>query len=568
MTSTIARDGVTATVQPAGLVLDVREYSITLDDARAPYVEARLTCAAPDADDLDALDPRDELRVEVLLERELVAPVTGEQTRTLDLYLHERTLNAGDATVELVCRSDEAILIDDMLGGTAVDDSAEEFQDSLRDIVDAVLADFGAELEPGTADADYTVTWDATNVVRNPRLGVDGTDWMVSTALGTFARYAAGGPGGVGFAELTITTAAAGEPYVVCSAAGANLVTAGRTYSMVVYTYVTAATSLYLRYAWIDASNNVIGSIVFGDPVFAPANNWLRLKAESVVAPPGAVRISIGVSGGTPKTWPVGRKMRVTWATVVADAEAPAVFDGTGSYPADAHYTYSWAGTAHASPSTRTRLDTRAREVLKRPPGSRAWDFLSSLVDAAGLRLFCDEARRWRLVDPATFTLPGQVRVSDGWNAVAAVDRIDLSAADRGVPGYVETMVVRYTWTEAGVQRTAYDAAGEEHGIGQLVEVNRPYAGPGAAAARLARGQGRGRVLDLEALTNLTATPGQELVAIFPGAPLQIGTVSAVEWRSDGTMRIGSRGLTEYTPGAIALLTGTIDDLTGTIDDL
>src|SRR5690606_35426950 len=187
---------------------------------------------------IDNLDPRQNLRVEVTLTRENVAPSMSTQTRVLDLYLHARHLNANDGTVELVCRSDEAILIDDVLGGIAVDAGAETYQASLRGIVNYVLAPFGAELEPGDADADFTLTED------------------------------------------------------------------GR------------------------------------DP-----------------------------------------------------------------------------------------------DALKREPGERAWDFLSPLVNAAGLRLFCDEQRRWHLIDPAAYTVSGSLRISEGFNATEAADDIDLSAADRGVPG-------------------------------------------------------------------------------------------------------------------------------------
>jgi hypothetical protein len=306
---------------------------------------------------IDTLDPRQNIRVEVTLTRENIAPSTNTQTRTLDLYLHAADPDAGEGIVDLVCRSDEAVLIDDMLGGTAVDAGAEAYQASLRGIVDYVLAPFGAALEPGTADADFTLTEE------------------------------------------------------------------GR------------------------------------DP-----------------------------------------------------------------------------------------------DALKREPGERAWDFLSPLVNAAGLRLFCDEMRRWHLVDPATYTVPGSLRISDGHNAIRARSSVDLSAGDRGVPGYAETVVVRYTWTDSdGAQQIAYDSAGAAHGIGRLVEVARPFPGAGAADALLKKSEGKGRTLDLEALNDLSATPGQTLVATIPNTPLQVGVVSSVEWRSAGEMRVGSRGLTDTPETAWAL---------------
>ncbi len=562
MTSTIARDSIVASVPLLDLDLDVREYSITLDDARSPYIEARLTCAAPDADDLDLLDPRDELRVVVTLGRDMVAPVAGTQTRTLDLYLHGRTYDAAEGTVELICRSDEAILIDDMLGGTEIDDSAEEFQTSLRDIINAVLADFGAELEPGDADADFTITTNATNLIPNPSFEVDISGWTASAGASTgsrqttVARY-----GSASFrARATGTTAGLGcfldaspigPPYPI-------LVTAGRTYTLSVWVYTSlSGKTADARLRWANASSN-IGSDSVGASVPLTPGTWTRVSVTAT-APAGATNVGVWTqaSGG----FVAGDDVYFDAFLLTEGDSVLSYFDGSAG-DTD-HYTLAWTGTAHASTSTRTRLDNRSPDVLKREPGEKTWDFLASLVDAAGLRLFCDEQRRWYLVDPASFTVPGSLRVSEGFNATAAAETIDLSAADRGVPGYAETVVVKYTWLEGGEPMTAYDAAGDPHGIGRFVEVNRPYPGPGAAETLLRKSQGKGRTLDLGALADLTATPGQNLVATMPGAPIQTGLVSSVEWSSDGTMRIGSRGLTDTPETAWSLAQGAWDDVTG-----
>lgn len=390
MTSSIATDSVTVHVPAFNLTMKPVRWSLLLDEARTPFIEAELTCVADEAMvqlvdpnrggleyplgdpggalfysvyylppqfALELLDPRERLRVKVMLTRRQIVPTGDEVSRTFDLYLHARTLDAGEGTVTLVCRSDEALLIDDMLGGTEVDASAESVQSSLRAIIDSVLAVFDASLEPGTDDADFTLTED------------------------------------------------------------------GR------------------------------------DP-----------------------------------------------------------------------------------------------DALKREPGERAWDFLDSLVQSAGLRLFCDEQRRWYLVDPAGYSVPGSLRISEGTNATAASDTIDLSAGDRGITGYAETIVVRYRWTDADkVQQVAYDAAGENHGVGRLIDVNRPFPGFGAAQAAYRKARGKGRTLALEALTDLAATPGKTLVATLPGAPVQAGVVSSVEFRDDGTMRVGSRGLTDAPETAWAL---------------
>ena len=553
MTTPVDRDGITATVQPLGLVLDVREYSVALDGARTPYAEVRLLCAAPDdPDDLDALDPRDGLRVSVELDREVLAPVPAAQARSLDLYLHERVFDAGAATVELVCRSDEAQLIDDMLGGTAVDESAEAVQGSLRGIVNMVLAQFDAELEPGDADADFTITHNATNLVTNPRAQVSTAGWSVAMTSGTAvlerASNAVVAPFGYTFRAR-------------CTAAGSTIVAAfpgltigpGKRYQASAWVRCDVASDVY-----IDAFNS--GSLDTPNNVYSiPANTWVRINSGQFVIPAGVTTCSVRVIRNGAAAAGVSLDFTGVRFSEVGPGDNTAPLDG--GLAADAHYTYAWTGAADASTSTRTRLDSRSPDVLKREPGSRAWDFLSSLIDASGLRLFCDEQRRWFLVDPATYVVPGSLRISEGFNATSASDTIDLSAGDRGVAGYAETIVVKYTWTDgAGVQQVAYDSAGEPHGIGRLIERARPFPGAGAAAAELNRSQGKGRTLELAALTNLEATPGQELVAVLPGAPLQRGMVSSVEWLSDGTMRVGSRGLTEILPGSYLAGTDVVYD--------
>lgn len=350
---TLTRDPYPAT--PA-LPLDLVDAEITLDDSRAPYVEARLTVHTPAESALEQIDPRDGLRVQLDAELSWVEPGGRTlQARSFDLLLHERTVDHEAGTVELVLESDEALLIDGGNVGPTVDAGAEAHQASLRGIVDYVLAKHDAELEPGTDDADFTLTED-------------------------------------------------------------------------------------------------------------------------------------------------GR-----------DADA-----------------------------------------LKQAPGVTDWDFLDPLVRTAGLRLFCDEQRAWRLVNPATYRVDGETRVSEGINATRGDDTISLQATrPDGSPVWYTGVVVVYRWTDAdGVQQVAYDPAGTPQKL-YRIELNRPYPGPGLAAARLAQATGRGRVQELEALADLGATPGQTLVSTMPATPIQLGVVSAVTWywAAEGDrhdlMTIRSRGLTD-----------------------
>jgi len=367
-------DDVTLLLTPPPIPLEVVSAEVALDDSRAPYAEARLTVHTPAEERLEQIDPRDGLRVQLDAELSWVEPAgRTPQARSFDLLLHERRVDHEAGTVELVLESDEALLIDGGNVTTEVDTGAEAHQASLRAIVDYVLAKHGAELEPGTDDADFTLT------------------------------------------------------------------EAGR------------------------------------DP-----------------------------------------------------------------------------------------------DALKQAPGVSDWDFLDPLVRAAGLRLFCDEQRAWRLVDPSSYRVPGEVRVSEGTNATRGEDTISLQATrPDGSPVWYTGVVVKYTWTDAaGAQQVAYDAAGTPQKV-YLIEINRPYPGPGLASARLAQATGRGRVQELEALADLNATPGMTLVSTLPATPLQTGVVSSTTWywSAEGDrhdlMAIRSRGLTDTPATAWVLAEGAWQDVAG-----
>lgn len=148
--------------------LSVLQADITLDEQRAPYVEARLVIATPDVADLLELDPRGGVRILVTYTDVQIEPSSSTTTRTFDLLLHVREYQAGDSTVSLALVSDEAQLID--LGYTEQKPTSAVAPWTLRAIINSVLAKYGAILETGAADADYTPYFDTTN-----DLGGDGT---------------------------------------------------------------------------------------------------------------------------------------------------------------------------------------------------------------------------------------------------------------------------------------------------------------------------------------------------------------------------------------------------------
>lgn len=171
-------------------------------------------------------------------------------------------------------------------------------------------------------------------------------------------------------------------------------------------------------------------------------------------------------------------------------------------------------------------------------PGVTAWDYLRPMVDKVGLRLWCDEARNLYLAPPIDGTAGG-LSLSDA-KVTRATDTLDRDG------DWFDAVVIRYRWTDVlGATQVAYDTASVDgYSKVRRLEVDRPFPGHGAAAALLARTRGRGRVFDLEAVSDYGATPGQALTATLPGTPIQTGLVSSVTWRLPGDrMQITTRDL-------------------------
>src|SRR5690606_15678659 len=131
----------------------------------------------------------------------------------------------------------------------------------------------------------------------------------------------------------------------------------GHTYQVQAWVLSSVAREMRLLYRWYDAADAQVGTDENTTAVEDSTTEWTLLSA-SLTAPPGAVSLKLyphSVSGwnGDYRCWD---------AVVVHDGAWPSV------------------------------------DVLKRRPGTRAWDFLSPLLSVSGLRLFCDEERKWRLV--------------------------------------------------------------------------------------------------------------------------------------------------------------------------
>lgn len=171
-------------------------------------------------------------------------------------------------------------------------------------------------------------------------------------------------------------------------------------------------------------------------------------------------------------------------------------------------------------------------------PGQSAWDYLRPLVDAVGLRLWCDDRRNFYLADPIDGTAGG-LSISAKY-ATQATDAIDMER------DWYDAVVITYSWRDAaGNDQTAYDTAAAG-GYSKVLALtyDRPYPGRGAAAAMLRRTLGRGRQQTLEAVSDYSAAPGMAVTVTLPNTPIQTGLLSAVSWQVPGDeMRLTPRDL-------------------------
>ncbi|WP_223693796.1 hypothetical protein [Leifsonia poae] len=546
---TISMHAASATIAVAGVptALDIKSGSITLDEGWAPYAQSSLTVAMPSQAVFDAIDPRVTPRPRVVVVATRDVPALGiHQTRTFDLALTDRRLSHREATIDIALASDEALLQSGGLVATAPNTSALARQTSVRAIVNSnVLATIGAALEPGTIDADFTTLTSLTNMVVNPSAEVDVANWLAQSS--TLARTTAQHQSGV--AAFQITGTGSGISVFACPNTTGYPATPGVTYTFSVYMRTAAAARLFAARLIFRNATGVSIQDTQQAPVALNTGGWTRL-AWTAVAPALAVMIAPLITTATSANGEVffaDSAMLTAGNGLETDGVAPlAYFDGSTLHTD--LYNYQWSGIAHASTSSRTPVFQRDPQTLSWAPGESAYDFIQPVLEQAGLRLFCDEHRVWRLVD-SSYSVEGLVTVATGYNVYDASDTISRSAtSDDGVPLWFDAVVLKYVWNDTeNIEQVRYDIAGPLNASQVYTrEIARPYPGPGAASYILSRVNGRGRMLDLTAAIDYLATPGMEVSASLPGTLAQTGYTSSVTWDfDDDTMKVGSRGLTD-----------------------
>ncbi|UOE43748.1 hypothetical protein [Agromyces larvae] len=544
---TITRDGITATLDGTTDLGRV-EGQATLDESWAPHVQAELTIALPDEATLEDLDPRSAHRVTIAASATYPGSFIPDRSRSFDLGLRDRVIDHERAEVRLSLASDEALLMDDVLTDDEPDYSATLNQASLRTIVDGMLDRIGASLEPGSADATFYVLEDATNLNPNPSIETNTTGYTA----GGCAMTRAAATFGTGAWALQLVGNGTADSFATIGS-GLMGMQAGRRYTLAatgrVVTALSGVADTNGRERGLYVAVTAGSTTTYQSAKLANVNGTTDRVSITFDVPAGVtgiiLRAYLGRTAGTIQWDDV--TLVENRGTVGIDYEES--FSGDTADTTD--YGYTWTGTPNASTSARIALVDRSPDLLAWQPGTSAWSFLQPLFQSVGLRLFCDEQRKWWLVDGSTFVADGVLQLTMPGNLHTATD-----TTSRDVEWH-DAAVVRYRWRAPdGTQQERIDSyAPPGYTKVRLFELERAYPGPGFAAYAVKRAEGRGRTVDLDALADLTVKPSQVLRVNLPDTPALLGVVRAVVYDlTAGAMRVASRGLTDVPDGSWLVL--------------
>lgn len=528
----------------------------SFDAGRVPYVEGQITLAVEDANLLDDLDPRDSRRVLINAHAEFAS---GTEDRSFNLGIRRTVPDRGEGTVTLYLASDEAILSE---RAQLVDDPTPRTREaSLRSVCNYVLGKIGAALQPGVIDANVTAYWAATNAIYDPACAVV-SNFTSGGNAHTINRVT--GLSGLpipGSAAIYFSSGAAGQSFIQF-AGGDPAARVGDKWTLQAWMNraVAAGSSGILRVYEIDSAGITLRTIESA-PVAISSATWTPLNLTFTVQNPRTAKIMVYVSAVAT----AGGQTYALTAPMLHKAGEP-IPAFSGSAGATTGYTYSWSGAVNASTSTRTPIVERRPESLVWSAGVSGMEFLHNLLMAAGLRLVCDEQRRWTLRHE-DYRAEGSQDWRYGVNIKTAEEQLS-----RDDDSWFDGAVYEYVWTDQdGLEQRrtdAYSLTGTPTKVIRRELRNTPYPGPGRAQHVVERAQGKGRTITVTGIPLWTENTDQALAILLDGSPIQTGIAATVAYDfSTDTVAISSR-TTDTPAGAIDLLQGTINSLPGTINAL
>lgn len=169
-------------------------------------------------------------------------------------------------------------------------------------------------------------------------------------------------------------------------------------------------------------------------------------------------------------------------------------------------------------------------DALVWPAGVSALAFLAPLVQAAGLRLVCDERRFWTL-RPDSYQLEGgesTVSIAVGENLIDGSDRVN-----RDDELWFDAALCRYRWRdENGTEHEAVDRHALRTPYSRVREFVKEARFPGAGFAKYAveRAQARGREVSATTVSRWHVRPELFGQIRLPNTALQMGNVRRVDF--------------------------------------
>lgn len=551
--------------------------SITLDESTAPHVQASLDIAfpgawsidpvhggpmwTPDAASLAALDGRVNARVRVEVAADFP---TGSQSRSFNLGLRDREVVHRDGVLRLRLAGDEGLLSD--YAPLADDATPLTYQSSLRAVVNYVLGKAipGAALQASPSnDADATTYGTTTNLITDPSNQGSGAIFN--------ARNCTLDKNDTGWAAHGTKCINIYNP----SVADANIMVGPQTSGVRAFGVSPGKTYVFSATGRVKPGFPVSGTPDARALELAVFDEYgLIANSPKLSTTPGAAtRVSVMFTAPERGTfyfrayhgYPAGQ---VQWdafrlSEYTGDPADTGYFDGSTTDTAG--YDYAWAGPVNDSTSPRKALIDRSPTALLWKAGVSALEFLMPLVQAAGFRLVCNEARQWTLRNE-NYAAAGVLSIRHGVNLIEGTDTI---SRDSGL--WFDARVTRYRWTDsAGARQERIDAFALNTPYTRLttLDIDAAYPGPGRSEYAVRRAQGRGREITGSTVSDWTTNPEQSTVIVLENTPTQIGKTSRVVFDlNDDTMTVTLR-TTDVGVGAINLLPGTINALSGTINGL
>jgi hypothetical protein len=172
--------------------------------------------------------------------------------------------------------------------------------------------------------------------------------------------------------------------------------------------------------------------------------------------------------------------------------------------------------------------------------GNTLWDFIETVTTASGFRVYCDEQRRWYLIESTAVI--GDLVLDDTDNITAfnkSFSRDTLwynqAVIEYEDPSAGVNIFDSYYATGTGALRTFYQK-----------KENMVFPGFGAAQAIVERSLTRGETYSVEAIANFDARPQQSLVVDITGEPVKTGVVQSITWSlPSARMSVDIRNLEE-----------------------